>query len=503
MSATTSTKRSAEGADRLGKTIEISRPGPDGQMTVRCGSELWLSGAAELDAVREVTRVKGQRWCLLWALPGKTRTVERTELADGGRRARMRHGAPCGSGRCPNCARRMRLEKSVQVEAVLNRLMKTPLYYIDDNGEMWDCSATAMPVTRHLYMLTLTARHERSDSLAVTLRTLETAFRGLWSGRTGQRTRIAGLRLVLKSLEVTYGDHGWHPHLHVIVAAAPVPGLPRDWFSPMSYGAEFDRMKAGWLRSVGLTEAVERGRVEEGVAFSVEEVAASSVRDLSDYVSSLSGARSAALETTRLDLKRSRKGNVSVWELPRKLAETRRGNSALAKVGSREMAHRELAELWREWEATMRGVHQLAFAPGWQEFMPSEDDVDERVQELREAAETASEWVAVYEPDERECALIARFGLAPVLAAAAGDGTAGVALVLAEYERRAEAARSRRTAGFRGGEHATEATTDNERATPPGGASEAEGGAAGAAERALNSPHEVFDAAMREARRWA
>lgn len=70
----------------------------------------------------------------------------------------------------------MRLEQSAQVEAVLNGPLRTPLCYVHDDGEVWDHSETATPVTRQLYMLTLTARHERGDSLAATLTKLETAF---------------------------------------------------------------------------------------------------------------------------------------------------------------------------------------------------------------------------------------------------------------------------------------------------------------------------------------
>ncbi len=490
METTSTTRRPANDAS-LGKSIEISRPGFHGETAARYGSELWLSGAAELDAVREVTTVKGQRWCLLWALPGKQRTVERTQLPDGTRRARMRNGAPCGSSRCPNCARRMRLRKSVEVEGLLNALMTTPVTHTDEHGFRWTCTdADGDPVARQLYMVTLTARHKRSDSLDQTLATIEGAFRKLWSGRNGERWRVSGLRLVVKSLEVTYGDNGWHPHLHVIVAGQPMFGLPAHLFSGLAFAAEFEQMRAVWLRSVGLADAVARGRVEASVPFAVEDVSPGALGDLSDYVSGLSGARGAALEATRLDLKRSDKGNISVWELPSKLAQTRHNRATRATVGNRELSHAQLARRWREWEQTMRGVHQLAFAPGWREFMPPLAEVEDRVQELRDAADAGSEWVVVYTPDERECALMARYGLAPVLSAAATDGAAGVAFVLAQYALRAQrAAEARNLSGedWHGGEHAPEATTDDERATPPGGASEAEGGAVGAAQQAAQA----------------
>jgi hypothetical protein len=89
----------------------------------------------------------------------------------------------------------------------------------------------------------------------------------------------------------------------------------------------------------------------------------------------------------------------------------------------------------------MCGVHQLAFSPGWGAFMPSQAEVTERVEQLRKGAETPTEWVAVYTPDDDECGLMARYGLAPVLSAAASDGAAGVALVLAQYALRAQRAR--------------------------------------------------------------
>lgn len=73
-------------------------------------------------------------------------------------------------------------------------------------------------------LVTLTARHKRTDDLAETLEALLRAVGRFWGGRNGQafRSRFV-IQGYVRGLEVTYGRYaGWHPHCHLLVY------LPRE-----------------------------------------------------------------------------------------------------------------------------------------------------------------------------------------------------------------------------------------------------------------------------------
>ena len=69
-----------------------------------------------------------------------------------------------------------------------------------------------------VYMVTLTSPHDLGMALAALLLLIAAAFRSVISGRPWIRLRdelaIAG---TIRALEVTHGEHGWHPHLHVLL----------------------------------------------------------------------------------------------------------------------------------------------------------------------------------------------------------------------------------------------------------------------------------------------
>ena len=90
-----------------------------------------------------------------------------------------------------------------------------------------------------LSMLTLTVRHDRSMSL----HSVMGAVSGSWRKVQRRKSWSAGLRKVLVGQvvapEVTVGVNGWHPHLHLLLFAAPgvsevelnglLPSFTQDW----------------------------------------------------------------------------------------------------------------------------------------------------------------------------------------------------------------------------------------------------------------------------------
>jgi len=71
---------------------------------------------------------------------------------------------------------------------------------------------------RRLLLVTFTLQHSIGDDLSVILGALRRARRLLVSGRGAKYlSDDYGVIGMVRSLEVTYGSNGWHPHLHVIM----------------------------------------------------------------------------------------------------------------------------------------------------------------------------------------------------------------------------------------------------------------------------------------------
>ena len=95
-------------------------------------------------------------------------------------------------------------------------------------------------VASPLVMVTLTVQHQQGESLRDVLDVVLTGYQRMFSGRRGRKLR-EGFALVgrVRALEVTFGEHGWHPHLHVLLV---VGGHVRDFDA----GALSDYVKTLW-----------------------------------------------------------------------------------------------------------------------------------------------------------------------------------------------------------------------------------------------------------------
>lgn len=100
-------------------------------------------------------------------------------------------------------------------------------------GSVWVCAVCATRITEErrqelsralettgmaFYLVTYTVRHTLRDSLPSMLDRMLSAFRKMKSGKAWQHL-ISDYGWVgsIKSLEVTHGNNGWHPHQHELV----------------------------------------------------------------------------------------------------------------------------------------------------------------------------------------------------------------------------------------------------------------------------------------------
>lgn len=110
--------------------------------------------------------------------------------------------------------------------------------------ELTQALAAANLLGLHPVLVTYTLRHDGNDSLQHVLTGLLDALRDYKSGRTYQDIKseydiVGGIR----SLEMTYGQNGWHPHVHELL-------FLKQKLSPMALAGMRKWMVDRWLGSL-------------------------------------------------------------------------------------------------------------------------------------------------------------------------------------------------------------------------------------------------------------
>lgn len=200
-----------------------------------------------------------------------------------------------------------------------------------------------------LLFLTLTLPHVQTDRLGA----LWGAVAGSWSGLADSHTwrswgALWGLDVsgngrrrlgAVRSLEVTYGSNGWHPHLHVLVFTdRPMPVEDQKLFAK-----EVWREWRSQVTSRGFDAPTRRRGVD------VQPVR--TLGELGGYLAGLDGTR-VDLELARGDLKRGKRSR-SPWQI---LGD-------VAKWGD----HADLS-LWWEYENASHGKNAITWSHGLKRF---------------------------------------------------------------------------------------------------------------------------------------
>lgn len=133
--------------------------------------------------------------CCRWRVPMQALQVHRS----------IEHGKAFYSGlqvcasvwACPVCAAKISERRRAELVAAL-------------------ASAKAMGL--HVKLLTLTVPHGLGDDLPTLLTQIRKAWRRTSSTRAGDKIRkLLGIKGTVRALEVTHGQNGFHPHLHVLL----------------------------------------------------------------------------------------------------------------------------------------------------------------------------------------------------------------------------------------------------------------------------------------------
>lgn len=117
----------------------------------------------------------------------------------------------CGSAwECPACATRIRAARAAELTAAAQRHREGGAGRKPWRGRGGE-----------VYLLTLTLRHRRSDTLLDLRQGLTAAWRRMTQGSPWKRLAAScGLLGSVRAVETTWSrEHGWHPHLHVLMFA--------------------------------------------------------------------------------------------------------------------------------------------------------------------------------------------------------------------------------------------------------------------------------------------
>jgi hypothetical protein len=97
----------------------------------------------------------------------------------------------------------------------------------------------AMSPTHQVVFMTMTFRHNSTQSLQFLWDTLADAWRRMLQGRAWLRIRSRyGIRSFIRALEITHGANGWHVHLHVAMfldTSVSVDSLQDEIYARWSY----------------------------------------------------------------------------------------------------------------------------------------------------------------------------------------------------------------------------------------------------------------------------
>lgn len=323
-----------------------------------------VAAAYQRSLVRS-TRYKHLRFLWAWSslrrvrACTKRRTGQYVEVGVAGESgvASLRNVQRCGSIHvCPTCSPKIRNGRAQEInEGVIRHL---------------DAGGGALFVT-------LTLPHDQQDRLDALWRTVAGvwsdlidsdmwAFWGDWYGlplgRKGKR-KLG----VIRSLEVTEGENGWHPHLHLLVLTdRPLDDEELGVFTWEVY----DHWATGVVRAGWRTPTFERG---------IDVKRAETAGELGTYIAGLDGTR-IDLELARGDLKRGRGKSRTPFGILASICSTGDVGAPVDAEGRiiKGAGYVELAKWW-EYEAASKGKNAITWTHGLKAYLGVGEVTDEEL----------------------------------------------------------------------------------------------------------------------------
>lgn len=290
--------------------------------------------------------------------------------------------ATCGSiSACPVCSAKIRAKRADEISQAVAR---------------WDSQGGAV------YMATFTVQHDFGMRLGPLLGMIANSFRVVLQGRRWMRLkRRLGIVGNIRSLEVTVGLNGWHPHLHVLF-------MLKSDTDPQQLAEFIAYLRGSWQKAV-----MKAGYRKPSDHYGVKVDRCYNAGEAGEYIAKTQDGRAVGNELTREDLKQSRKGRT-----PFDVLDDFRWTGDAADLA-----------LWHEYEKAMWRKQIITWSPGLKALLLVEDKKDEEIAE----EEIGGEDVAVI-PNETWRQVTRVFGLSVALLDAAESGRVpAMARLLTKY----------------------------------------------------------------------
>lgn len=301
-------------AQRAALGIDANRSSPAGRgVTEQATADRWDRRRIRTrlrDRARNVTRLERVRICGGVTVTGTGGPTLRVSVVGGQRIAGYAGLSTCGSvWACVGCAAKVAAKRADELSTVMRKV-------IESGG-----SAA---------LVTLTMRHTKGDRLGDCWAAVSHAWDRVTSGKQWTADQnMAGMLGWVRVVEVTRGGHGWHVHVHALLA----------WDRPVSLElSEYvgARMWARWTRALnrhGFESVAENGGLDVRMA-SLDN------RNLADYFTKL------AREVTTAYAKEGRNGGQTPFQI---LADAVEGVA-------------DAVEAWWEWEQASRDRRQMTWS---------------------------------------------------------------------------------------------------------------------------------------------
>lgn len=259
-------------------------------------------------------------------------------------------------------------------------------------GSVWACPVCSAKIRNHrgdeiaegaarwidelggsAYMVTFTVPHDLVDALKPLFDTVANGFRSVISGRAWQtekeRLGVAG---TIRSMEVTHGENGWHPHLHVLV-----------FFDDVLTAEDFAWLRLRWYErwSRFITRAGYRApSFEHGLDMRPVRTGEEAGR----YIAKVQDGGHLGNELTRADLKEGRSGSRTPFEV----LDDFRWTGDLEDL-----------EVWQEYEKATKGRQCITWSQGLRALLLPDDQGQDKTDEEIAAEEIGGETVAMLPAD--------------------------------------------------------------------------------------------------------
>jgi hypothetical protein len=235
-------------------------------------------------------------------------------------------------------------------------------------AELVTAVALAKSMGLHVKLLTLTVPHGVGDDLPTLLEQIRKSWRSTSTSRAGQKLRkLLGIKGTIRALEVTHGQNGFHPHLHVLLFLEQdaTNGCIQGLFAPLWQNA---CVKAGLPRPSDAHGC----RVDDG-----------------SYAAKYASKWGLESELTKSHTKKGRNGSRTPWDF-------------LRAVLDRSEGWQQSAHLFRTYAESFKGQRQLYWSNGLRAFLAlGEEATDEEVAATQEdnarvlAELTDEQWRAI------------------------------------------------------------------------------------------------------------